>query len=322
MWVITWRRAHKLFVRCDLSLRIHECGLNGLPYPFSPKPMHETATLLIHCPDRAGLVHDVTGFISSHQGNIIDLQQHIDEEQNAFFMRLEWNMEKFTLEKDEIEARLQPMARRHEMQLKLAFSSQKKRLALFVTKENHCIYDLLARHEAGELPVEIPLIVANHDTLKPAADRFGIPFHLFPITKDNKLAQEQAMIALLKKERIHTVVLAKYMQIIGSAMIAEFPNRILNIHHSFLPAFVGAKPYHQAFERGVKIIGATSHYVTTELDQGPIIHQDVMRVSHEDTVPDLVRLGRDLEKNVLAKALWWHVRDRVLVFKNKTIVFD
>lgn len=322
MWVITWRRAHKLFVRCDLSLRIHECGLNGLPYPFSPKPMHETATLLIHCPDRAGLVHDVTGFISSHQGNIIDLQQHIDEEQNAFFMRLEWNMEKFTLEKDEIEARLQPMARRHEMQLKLAFSSQKKRLALFVTKENHCIYDLLARHEAGELPVEIPLIVANHDTLKPAADRFGIPFHLFPITKDNKLAQEQAMIALLKKERIHTVVLAKYMQIIGSTMIAEFPNRILNIHHSFLPAFVGAKPYHQAFERGVKIIGATSHYVTTELDQGPIIHQDVMRVSHEDTVPDLVRLGRDLEKNVLAKALWWHVRDRVLVFKNKTIVFD
>lgn len=284
--------------------------------------MSETATLLIHCPDRPGLVHDVTGFISSHQGNIIDLQQHIDEEQNAFFMRLEWSLEKFTLEKEEIEARLQPMARRHEMQLKLAFSSQKKRLALFVTKENHCIYDLLARHEAGELPVEIPLIVANHDTLKPAADRFGIPFHLFPITKDNKLTQEQAMIALLKQERIHTVVLAKYMQIIGSAMIAEFPNRILNIHHSFLPAFVGAKPYHQAFERGVKIIGATSHYVTAELDQGPIIHQDVMRVSHEDTVPDLVRLGRDLEKNVLAKALWWHVRDRVLVFKNKTIVFD
>ena len=291
------------------------------PLPF-PLRMSETATLLIHCPDRPGLVHDVTGFISSHQGNIIDLQQHIDEEQNAFFMRLEWSLEKFTLEKEEIEARLQPMARRHEMQLKLAFSSQKKRLALFVTKENHCIYDLLARHEAGELPVEIPLIVANHDTLKPAADRFGIPFHLFPITKDNKLAQEQAMIALLKQERIHTVVLAKYMQIIGSAMIAEFPNRILNIHHSFLPAFVGAKPYHQAFERGVKIISATSHYVTAELDQGPIIHQDVMRVSHEDTVPDLVRLGRDLEKNVLAKALWWHVRDRVLVFKNKTIVFD
>ena len=275
--------------------------------------MSETATLLIHCPDRPGLVHDVTGFISSHQGNIIDLQQHIDEAQDTFFMRLEWNLEKFTLEKEEIEARLQPMARRHEMQLKLAFSSQRKRVALFVTKENHCVYDLLARHEAGELPIDIPVIISNHEMLKPAADRFGIPFHHFPITKDNKLEQEQAMISLLRQERVDTVVLAKYMQIIGTKMIEAFPNRILNIHHSFLPAFVGAKPYHQAFERGVKIIGATSHYVTTELDQGPIVHQDVMRVSHEDSVPDLVRLGRDLEKNVLAKALWWHVRDQVLV---------
>lgn len=284
--------------------------------------MSETATLLIHCPDRPGLVHDVTGFISSHQGNIIDLQQHIDEAQDTFFMRLEWNLEKFTLEKEEIEARLQPMARRHEMQLKLAFSSQRKRVALFVTKENHCVYDLLARHEAGELPIDIPVIISNHEILKPAADRFGIPFHHFPITKDNKLEQEQAMISLLRQERVDTVVLAKYMQIIGTKMIEAFPNRILNIHHSFLPAFVGAKPYHQAFERGVKIIGATSHYVTTELDQGPIVHQDVMRVSHEDSVPDLVRLGRDLEKNVLAKALWWHVRDQVLVFQNKTVVFD
>jgi formyltetrahydrofolate deformylase len=284
--------------------------------------MSETATLLIHCPDRPGLVHDVTGFISSHQGNIIDLQQHIDEAQDTFFMRLEWNLEKFTLEKEEIEARLQPMARRHEMQLKLAFSSQRKRVALFVTKENHCVYDLLARHEAGELPIDIPVIISNHEILRPAADRFGIPFHHFPITKDNKLEQEQAMISLLRQERVDTVVLAKYMQIIGTKMIEAFPNRILNIHHSFLPAFVGAKPYHQAFERGVKIIGATSHYVTAELDQGPIVHQDVMRVSHEDSVPDLVRLGRDLEKNVLAKALWWHVRDQVLVFKNKTVVFD
>ena len=284
--------------------------------------MSETATLLIHCPDRPGLVHDVTGFISSHQGNIIDLQQHIDEAQDTFFMRLEWNLEKFTLEKEEIEARLQPMARRHEMQLKLAFSSQRKRVALFVTKENHCVYDLLARHEAGELPIHIPVIISNHEILKPAADRFGIPFHHFPITKDNKLEQELAMIALLQQERVDTLVLAKYMQIIGTRMIEAFPNRILNIHHSFLPAFVGAKPYHQAFERGVKIIGATSHYVTAELDQGPIVHQDVMRVSHEDSVPDLVRLGRDLEKNVLSKALWWHVRDQVLVFQNKTVVFD
>jgi formyltetrahydrofolate deformylase len=282
----------------------------------------DTATLLIHCPDRPGLVHDVTGFISSHQGNIIDLQQHIDPEQNAFFMRLEWSLENFTLENEEIESRLQPMARRHEMQMRLSFASQRKRIALFVTKENHCLYDLLARHESGDLPADIPLIVANHETLRPAAERFGIPFHHFPITKENKQTQEAAQIALLQEHRIDTVVLARYMQIISPAMITEFPNRILNIHHSFLPAFVGAKPYHQAFQRGVKIIGATSHYVTADLDEGPIIHQDVMRVSHEDSVHDLVRLGRDLEKTVLAKALWWHVRDRVLVVKNKTVVFD
>ena len=302
-----------------------------LPLPFSlftyplslpPMPATDTATLLIHCPDRPGLVHDVTGFISSHQGNIIDLQQHIDPEQNAFFMRLEWSLEKFTLEGEEIESRLQPMARRHEMQMRLHFASRRKRVALFVTKENHCIYDLLARHEAGDLPVDIPLIVANHETLRPAAERFGIPFHHFPITKENKLEQEAAQITLLKEARIDTVVLARYMQIISPAMIAAYPQQILNIHHSFLPAFVGAKPYHQAHARGVKIIGATSHYVTADLDEGPIIHQDVMRVSHEDTVQDLVRLGRDLEKTVLAKALWWHVRDRVLVYRNKTVVFE
>lgn len=284
--------------------------------------MSGTATLLIHCPDRPGLVHDVTGFILSHKGNIIDLQQHIDEEQGAFFMRLEWSLEGFTLEEEEIEPRLRPLARRHEMRMRLSFSHRRKRVAIFVTKENHCLYDLLARYEAGELPVEIVLIVSNHEVLRPAAERFGIPFHHFPVTKDNKAVQEEAMLALLRKERIDTVVLAKYMQIIGSEMIAGFPDRILNIHHSFLPAFVGARPYHQAFQRGVKIIGATSHYVTADLDEGPIIHQDVMRVSHEDTVADLARLGRDLEKNVLAKALWWHARDRVLVFKNKTVVFD
>ena len=184
------------------------------------------------------------------------------------------------------------------------------------------MYDLLARHEAGELPVDIPLIVSNHEILRPAAERFGIPFQCFPITPETKVAQESAQLALLKAERVDTVVLARYMQIISPAMIAAYPNRILNIHHSFLPAFVGAKPYHQAFERGVKLIGATSHYVTAELDQGPIIHQDVTRVSHEETVGDLVRLGRDLEKTVLAKALWWHVRNRVLVYRNKTVVFS
>jgi formyltetrahydrofolate deformylase len=285
-------------------------------------PTPDTATLLIHCPDQPGLVHDVTGFISSHQGNILDLQQHIDPIENAFFMRVEWSLENFTLEQGEIEDRLSPMARRHQMQCELYFSTKKRRVALFVTKENHCLYDLLARHEAGELPVDIPVVVSNHETLRPAAERFGIPFRVFPITPETKAVQEAAQLELLREERVDTVVLARYMQIISPAMIEAFPNRILNIHHSFLPAFVGAKPYHQAFERGVKLIGATSHYVTAELDQGPIIYQDVIRVSHEETVGDLVRLGRDLEKTVLAKALWQHVRNQVLVYRNKTVVFS
>jgi formyltetrahydrofolate deformylase len=281
-----------------------------------------TATLLIHCPDRRGLVHDVTGFILSHGGNIVDLQQHIDPVDGVFFMRLEWSMDGFNLEEGEVADRLAPMARRHSMQWRLHFSSRRRRLALLVTRENHCLYDLLARHEAGELPVDIPLIISNHEILRPAAERFGIPFHHFPVTAETKPQVEAAQLDLLRSESIDTVVLARYMQIISPAMIAAFPQEIINIHHSFLPAFVGAKPYHQAYERGVKLIGATSHYVTEELDQGPIIHQDVTRVSHEDSVPDLVRLGRDLEKTVLAKAIWWHVRNRVLVYQNKTVVFS
>jgi formyltetrahydrofolate deformylase len=284
-------------------------------------PSSETATLLIHCPDKSGLVHDVTGFIASHHGNIIDLQQHIDPGENAFFMRLEWSMDGFTLDRTEVDPRFGTLGRRHEMQWKLSFSSERRRVALFVSKENHCLYDLLARHESGDLAIDIPVIISNHETLRPAAERFGIPFAHFPMTKENRLAQEAKQIALLREHRVDTVVLARYMQIVSPALIDEFANRILNIHHSFLPAFVGAKPYHQAHERGVKLIGATSHYVTAELDQGPIINQDVMRVSHEDSVSDLVRLGRDLEKNVLAKALWWHVKDKVLVYKNKTVVF-
>jgi formyltetrahydrofolate deformylase len=285
-------------------------------------PSEETATLLIHCPDQPGLVHDVTGFILAHDGNIVDLQQHIDGSENAFFMRLEWSLSGFQLEKEEVADRLTPLTKRHQMECKLQFSSPRKRVGLFVTKENHCLYDLLARHEAGDLPVDIPLVVSNHEVLRPAVERFGIPFFHFPISKENKAEQEVAQIRLLKEHQVDAVVLARYMQIIGPAMIAAFPNQILNIHHSFLPAFVGAKPYHQAHDRGVKIIGATSHYVTENLDEGPIIHQDVMRVSHEDSVQDLIRLGRDLEKNVLAQALWWHVRDKVLVYRNKTVVFS
>ncbi len=282
----------------------------------------DTATLLIHCPDQPGLVHAVTGFILEHGGNILDLEQHIDRQDDVFFMRVEWSLEKFAVPRDEIFARFEPLALGRRMWWRLQFSCDRKRLALFVSRESHCLYDILSRHETGELPVDIPLILSNHDTLRPAAERFGIEFHHFPVTPDNKAAQEAAQLALLRKHRVDTLVLARYMQIIGPGFITEYPNRILNIHHSFLPAFVGAKPYHQAYERGVKIIGATSHYVTAALDQGPIIHQDVMRVSHEDSVADLVRLGRDLEKTVLAKALWWHVMNKVLVFDNKTVVFS
>ena len=282
----------------------------------------DTAVLLIHCSDQAGLVHLVTGFIFDHGGNILDLQQHIDHEDDVFFMRVEWSLEKFAIAKPEIANSFTPLAESRRMWWRLQFSSERKRLAIFVSKESHCLYDLLSRHEAGELPAEVAMVVSNHETLRPAAERFGIPFHHFPITKETRDAQEKRQLDLLAEHRVDTVVLARYMQIIGSAMIAAFPNRILNIHHSFLPAFVGAKPYHQAYERGVKIIGATSHYVTEKLDEGPIIHQDVMPVSHEDSVDDLVRLGRDLEKTVLSKALWWHVVDKVLVYHNKTVVFS
>ncbi|MEO6738993.1 MAG: formyltetrahydrofolate deformylase [Chthoniobacteraceae bacterium] len=283
---------------------------------------HDTAVLLIHCPDQPGLVHAVTAFIFYHGGNLLDLEQHIDREDDIFFMRVEWSLEKFGVAKADIAASFSQLAESKRMWWRLQFSSERKRLALFVSNESHCLYDLLSRHEAGELPAEVAMVVSNHETLRPAAERFGIPFHHFPITKENRDGQERRQLELLAAERVDTVVLARYMQIIGNAMITAFPNRILNIHHSFLPAFVGAKPYHQAYERGVKIIGATSHYVTEKLDEGPIIHQDVMAVSHEDSVNDLVRLGRDLEKTVLSKALWWHVVDKVLVYHNKTVVFS
>ena len=282
----------------------------------------DTAVLLIHCPDQPGLVHAVTAFIFYHGGNLLDLEQHIDREDDIFFMRVEWSLEKFGVAKADIAASFTQLAESRRMWWRLQFSSERKRLALFVSNESHCLYDLLSRHEAGELPADVAMVVSNHETLRPAAERFGIPFHHFPITKQTRDEQERRQLDLLAAERVDTVVLARYMQIIGGAMIEAFPNRILNIHHSFLPAFVGAKPYHQAYERGVKIIGATSHYVTEKLDEGPIIHQDVMAVSHEDSVSDLVRLGRDLEKTVLSKALWWHVVDKVLVYHNKTVVFS
>ncbi len=282
----------------------------------------DTAVLLVYCPDQPGLVHAVTHFIFEHRGNILDLEQHIDHEDDVFFMRVEWSLEKFTIAKAGIATHLAHIAESRLMWWRLQFPSERKRLAIFVSKESHCLYDLLSRNETGELPAEVALVVSNHEMLRPAAERFGIPFHHFPITKENHATQEEEQLRLLTAQQIDTVVLARYMQIIGKPMIEAFPNRILNIHHSFLPAFVGAKPYHQAYERGVKLIGATSHYVTEDLDQGPIIHQDAMPVSHQDSVDDLVRLGRDLEKTVLSNALHWHVLDKVLVYRNKTVVFS
>ncbi|MBL9113684.1 MAG: formyltetrahydrofolate deformylase [Verrucomicrobiaceae bacterium] len=280
-----------------------------------------TATLLIHCPDQPGLVNTVTGFILYHGGNILHLDQHVDRGANVFFMRVEWALEGFALNGDAIRNAFAPIAKERQMAWNVHLSEKRRRVALFVTKEGHCLYDLLSRHEAGELPCDLPVIVSNHEHLKPAAERFGIPFVHTPVTATTKAGIEAEHIALMKAHEIDTIVLARYMQIITPGFIEAYPNQIINIHHSFLPAFVGAKPYHQAHERGVKLIGATSHYVTTELDQGPIIDQDVSRVSHRDSATDMVRLGKDLEKIVLSRALLAHLTNRVLVYGNRTVVF-
>ena len=285
------------------------------------QPATTTAILLMSCPDQPGIVSAISGFISENSGNILHLEQHVDSEVGAFFMRVEWEVDGFAISRSEIKSAFALLAEKFSMEWALHFSDIKPRVAIFVTKDNHCIYDLLSRHESGELPMEVPLIISNRMDLKPAADRFGIPFYHFPITKATKAAQEAEEIALLREQRIDTVVLARYMQILSSQMVDAFPSQIINIHHSFLPAFPGARPYHSAHARGVKLIGATSHYVTEELDEGPIIAQDVIRVSHRDSVKDFVRKGKDLEQVVLSRAVWNHLRRRVLPFRNQTVVF-
>lgn len=282
-----------------------------------------TAKLLLHCPDRPGILAEVTDFITVNKGNIIYLDQYVDHVENIFFMRIEWELEGFLIPRDKIQEYFATLyAQKYDMQFRVYFSDVKPRMAIFVSKMSHCLYDLLARYTAGEWNVEIPLIVSNHPDLGHVAERFGIPFHLFPITKENKAGQEQKEMELLAEHRVNFIVLARYMQVISEQMIEAYPNRIINIHHSFLPAFVGAKPYHAAFERGVKIIGATSHYVTTELDAGPIIEQDVVRITHKDTVQDLVNKGKDLEKIVLSRAVQKHIERKVLAYKNKTVIFN
>ena len=283
----------------------------------------KTAKLLLHCPDKPGILAEVTDFITVNKGNIIYLDQYVDHVENIFFMRIEWELKNFLIPQEKIEDYFATLyAQKYEMFFRLYFSDAKPRMAIFVSKMSHCLFDLLARYTAGEWNVEIPLIISNHPDLQHVAERFGIPFYLFPITKETKEEQEKKEMELLAKHKVNFIVLARYMQVISEQMIDAYPNRIINIHHSFLPAFVGAKPYHAAFERGVKIIGATSHYVTTELDAGPIIEQDVVRITHKDTVEDLVNKGKDLEKIVLSRAVQKHIERKVLAYKNKTVIFS
>ncbi len=282
-----------------------------------------TAILLIHCPDQKGLLALVTEFINTNNGNILYLDQHVDREEKVFYMRVEWDLENFEIPKEKIADYFETLiGNKHNMTFELHFSEEKLRMAIFVSKMSHCLFDMLSRYTAGEWNVEIPLIISNHPDMADVAKRFDIPYYVFPITKDNKDKLEPKEIALLEEHKIDFIVLARYMQIISDDFILHYPNRIINIHHSFLPAFVGAKPYHAAYERGVKIIGATSHYVTTELDAGPIIKQDVARISHKNTVNDLIAKGRDLEKIVLSKAVNKHIERKILVYNNRTVVFS
>ena len=282
-----------------------------------------TAMLLIHCPDQQGILATVTDFININGGNIIYLDQHVDRVEKVFFMRVEWELENFIIPQDRIEEYFRTLyANKYDMYYRLYFSDYVPRMAIFVSKMPHCLYDMLARYTAGEWKVEVPLIVSNHDNLRDVAERFDIPFHHIPVTKENKAEQEAATLRLLEENKVDFIVLARYMQIISNRMIERYPNRIINIHHSFLPAFIGAKPYHAAYERGVKLIGATSHYVTEELDAGPIIGQDIARISHKNTVQDLIHKGQDLEKIVLSRAVEKHIDRKILTYKNKTVVFN
>jgi formyltetrahydrofolate deformylase len=285
--------------------------------------MKNSAVLLIHCPDKPGIVVAITDFIHKNDGNILYLDQHVDTERGIFFMRIEWDLSNFVIQREKIAEYFYTLVgSRYQMTSQLHFSDTKLRMALFVSKLPHCFYDLLARYECGELNVEIPVIISNHDDLKHVAERLGIDFHRIEITGENKQLQEEKQKELLVKYDIDFIVLARYMQVLSDDFVKAYPQRIINIHHSFLPAFPGGRPYHSAFERGVKIIGATSHYVTAELDAGPIIEQDVVHVSHKDTVEDMVRIGRDLEKIVLARAVRHHVHHDLLVYENRTVVFE
>ncbi|MGH7461557.1 MAG: formyltetrahydrofolate deformylase [Longimicrobiales bacterium] len=319
--------------------------------------MKNTAILLISCPDRKGLVAAIADFIFRNNGNILHADQHQDNQLGLFLTRVEWDLEGFAIpvwnrvgqpssaagvgqpssatgvgqpssaaqlaiDLTAFEQQFAPIASRFEMQWRLALSRQRPRVAIFVSRQDHCLADLLYRYQSGELACDIPLILSNHEAAHRLAEFHGIPFHQIPVEKDRKAEAEAHELALLREQRIDLIVLARYMQVLSQEFVQQYPQRIINIHHSFLPAFIGPKPYHQAFERGVKLIGATSHYVTEVLDEGPIIEQDVARISHRDTVEDLIQKGRDLEKVVLSRAVRWHIESRILLYANKTVVFD
>ena len=290
--------------------------------PVSKKESNGNAILLISCPDRKGLVAAVAEFIHSHNGNIVHAEQHTDHEEGMFFQRVEWQLDDFSIPPEEIGSSFAGTARRFQMKWRLHFSRLAMRVAIFVSRYDHCLHDLLWRNRAGELPGKIVLIISNHSDARDLAESFGIEFKLFPITPENKLQQEEKEMALLQENRVDLIVLARYMQILTSRFVRAYPNQIINIHHSFLPAFKGGSPYVQAHQRGVKVIGATSHYVTEEIDEGPIIDQEVRRVSHRDSVEDLIRKGRDVEKVALARAVRLHLLHKILPYGQKTVIFD
>ncbi|MFT6866147.1 MAG: formyltetrahydrofolate deformylase [Cyclobacteriaceae bacterium] len=281
------------------------------------------AILLIHCTDRKGLIATITRFLTDHDGNIVDLDEHVEKENGIFLMRVQWDLEGFDIPKEKIKDVFESeVASQYEMIWQLHFTDKLPRMAIFVSKSSHCLNDILARYYSGEWQIEIPAIVSNHIDHQKMAERYDIPFFHFDINADNKKEMEARQIELMSSLKIDFIVLARYMQVLTDRFIHHFPNRIINIHHSFLPAFAGSKPYHRAHERGVKIIGATSHYVTADLDAGPIIEQDVVKISHKDSVVDLVRKGKDLEKIVLSRAIYTHLQRKALVYGNRTIVFD
>lgn len=281
-----------------------------------------SAVLLLSCRDRKGIVASVSNFIYQNDGNIITSDQHLDKETNTFFMRIEWDLKDFKIEPEKISDAFKPVAEKFGMNYRVEFSDRIQNVAIFVGKLPHCLVDLLTRHRTGELRCRIPVIISNHPDLKEIADFYGIKFYVVPKSPGNKSKQEEKELEILKNHNIDLIVLARYMQILSENFVNQYKNRIINVHHSFLPSFAGPNPYKQAYDKGVKLIGATAHYVTPELDQGPIIEQEVVRVSHKDSLEDLIRKGRDLEKLVLARAVRWHLEHKILVYRNKTVVFD